>query len=154
MRTERTNSGSGRTRLAIAAGLILVLATAWASAEDEKKLRATDDSIYGVDVGEYVYGKGGQNGWSMPGKRAALLARQQELQKKRAARDVQELEAVVSAAPKVPAQAEPLPQRQDVLGPPPVESRSLRLLQYAGMMLLGMGIAGGYAYYRSRQAKA
>lgn len=138
----------------MAAGLILVLATAWASAEDEKKLRATDDSIYSVDVGDYVYGKGGPNGWSMPAKRAALLARQQELQKRQAARDVEQLEAVVSAAPKAPAQTEVLPDRQTVLGPTPTESRSLRVLQYAGMMLLGMGIAGGYAYYRSRRSKA
>lgn len=158
MQHGRTDMGRMKGGVALAAGLVLALASCSVAAEPTgeaaKKPAKAQASPRTTEVGEMLYG-GGAGAWGSPSRTAARLARQREIKEQEMKGRVAEYErsdvlAAPVAAPPGALPPAPVVAAPVVTAPDDAGRMAQWLIPLGGGIIIGLGVAGIYAWNRSR----
>ncbi len=152
MQKRRTDMGMARDGVALAAGLVLALASYCVAADGQpaKKPAGTQVSPRTSEVGEMLYGGGGGGAWGSPSRTAARLARQREIEEQAMKVRVREFEKPVGLAAPVAEPPRGLPVTPALAAPDDAGRMAQWLIPLGGGIVIGLGVAGIYALNRSR----
>ena len=143
--------GGAKTGVALAAALVLALTSysVAADAQPAKKPAAAQASPRTTEVGEMLYG-GGAGAWGSPSRTAARLARQREIKDQETNVRVAEFEKPIGPTARVAEPPPGLPLIPVLTAPPDAGGIAQWLIPLGGGIVIGLGVAGIYAWNRSR----